>query len=86
MNNTIQNTDQRIKFLLYKIKNSTASTEERKEYIELLYQNSYINATEYKNYLEQLKKPSSNFGEALVGVGLVFLVGALIGELFKAKK
>lgn len=86
MNNNIQNSDQRIKFLLYKIKNNTATQEERKEYIDLMYSNGYINKVEYDNYKNQLKKPSTDFAEILVGLGLAVLIGALIGELFKGDK
>ncbi|MCO6176246.1 hypothetical protein NHF50_14440 [Flavobacterium sp. NRK F10] len=86
MNNNIQNSDQRIKFLLYKIKNNTATQEERKEYIDLMYSNGYITKTEYENYKNQLKKPTTDFAEILVGLGLAVLIGALIGELFKGDK
>lgn len=86
MNNNFQNSDQRIKFLLYKIKNNTATQEERKEYIDLMYSNGYITKTEYENYKNQLKKPTTDFAEILVGLGLAVLIGALIGELFKGDK
>ncbi|NPU90261.1 MAG: hypothetical protein HPY87_10365 [Fervidobacterium sp.] len=86
MNDNIQNSDQRIKFLLYKIKNNTATQEERKEYIDLMYSNGYITELEYENYKNQLKKPTTAFAEILVGLGLAVLIGALIGELFKCDK
>ncbi len=86
MNSNIQNSDQRIKFLLYKIKNNTATQEERKEYIDLMYSNGYITKAEYENYKNQLKKPTTDFAEILVGLGLAVLIGALIGELFKGDK
>jgi hypothetical protein len=86
MNNNIQNSDQRIKFLLYKIKNKTASQEEKMEYIELMYSNGYITKEEFENYKNQLKKPSNNFAEILIGLGLAVLIGALISELFKGGK
>jgi hypothetical protein len=86
MNNNIQNSDQRIKFLLYKIKNNTATQEEKKEYIELMYSNGYITKVEFENYKNQLKKPTTDFAEILVGLGLAVLIGALIGELFKGGK
>jgi hypothetical protein len=86
MNDTIQNNDQRIKYLLYKINNGTASLIERREYIDLLYNNGYINLTEYNKYKLDLNKPSPNFGEVLVGIGLAVLIGTLISEMFKGKK
>lgn len=86
MNNNIQNSDQRIKFLLYKIKENTSTHEERKEYIELMYSNGYITKVEYENYKNQLEKPTTDFAEILVGLGLAVLIGALIGELFKGDK
>lgn len=83
MNINIQNSDQRIRFLLYKIKNNTATQEELKEYIDLMYSNGYITKTEYENYKNQLKKPTTDFVEILVGLGLAVFIGSLVSELFK---
>lgn len=86
MNDTIQNSDQRIKFLLFKIKNGTATLVETREYIDLLYNNGYINIGDYNKYKQDLNKPSPNFVEVLIGIGLAVLIGAIIGDLFKGKK
>lgn len=83
MTNKGNNTDKRIKFLLYKIKSKTATPNEEKEYLELLREGGYIDATEYNNYKKELEKGNVGIGEALVGIGLAVLVGVLIAELFK---
>ena len=77
------NIDKRIKFLLYKIKKSKATKKEQKEYIDLLYEGAYINTSEYNRHLSDFNKENSSLGEALVGIGIAVLVGALIAELFK---
>jgi len=86
MNLNIQNNDQRIKFLLYKIKNKTATQEEQKEYIELMRTEEYITQEEYEKYQAESKKPTSDIGEFLVGLGLAVLIGTLLSDLFKSKK
>lgn len=86
MNNKIQNSDQRIKSLLYKIKNKTATQEECNEYIDLMHSNGYIDKVEHENYKKQVKKPTSKFAEILISLGLAVLLGALIGEILKDKK
>ncbi|MFP2995112.1 hypothetical protein ABN763_04345 [Spongiivirga sp. MCCC 1A20706] len=80
--NTLQ-TDRRIKFLLYKIKNDTATKEERNEYLDLLFQGGYINKLEFDKYKKELNGEKSAIGEALVGIGLAVLVGTLIAKLFE---
>lgn len=77
------NTDRKIKFLLYKIKNNTATIEERNEYIDLLLKGNYINKTEYNKYKKELNGENSTIGETLIGIGLAVLVGALIAKLFE---
>ena len=85
MEQNILNTDRRIKFLLYKIKNETTTKTERNEYVDLLLQGGYINQTEYEKYKKDLNSEESTIGEALIGIGLAVLVGALIAKLFKSE-
>lgn len=83
MTNRSLNIDERIKILLYKIKNSTVTKIERKEYIDLLFEGNYIDLMEYNKYITEFNRDKLNIGETLVGIGLAVLVGALIAELFK---
>ncbi len=77
------NTDKRIKFLLYKIKNNNATKEERNEYLYLLLKGGYINQTEFNKHKKELNGGESKIGETLVGIGLAVLVGTLIVKLFE---
>lgn len=77
------NTDRRIKFLLYKIKNNTATKKERSEYLDLLLQGGYIDQSEFNKYKKELNGEKSTIGETLVGIGLAVLVGTLIAKLFE---
>ena len=77
------NTDRRIKFLLYKIKNNNATKEERNEYLDLLHKGGYIDQTEFNQHKKELNSGESTIGETLVGIGLAVLVGTLIAKLFE---
>ncbi len=85
MADLVQNTDQRLKLLIYKIKHGTATTVERQEYLDLLYNGGHITPDDYNKYKPKVKNPDSGFGDLLIGLGLAVLIGALIGELFKKK-
>lgn len=86
MTNVVNNNDQRLKYLIYKIKNKTATTADRQEYLDLLLSGGHINNADYNKYKLQVKNSETGFGDLLIGLGVAVLIGALVGELFKGKR
>lgn len=79
------NNDERIKYLLYKVRNNQATYEEKKEYVDRLYEGGYLTIEEYNQYKAELDKEKPSTGKTLVQIGLAVLVGVLLGELFAKK-
>jgi hypothetical protein len=76
--------NERLKYLIFKIKSKTATSSEKKEYLDLMKDLGYIKAEDYNKSKKEIE--SNEFWEGILGLGLAVLIGAAIVELFNSKK